>query len=105
MHDSETTATARALASPAAPTCGDGDRETTCLQSMTGWHKRIATGSIMLATILTGLDSTIANVALPQMQRTFGVSQDAIVLVLTSYVVAAAIATPLIGWRSSHPRR
>ncbi|HZZ09052.1 MAG TPA: DHA2 family efflux MFS transporter permease subunit [Paraburkholderia sp.] len=105
MHDSETSTTARAIASPAAPTDGEANRETTRPQPMTGWDKRIATASIMLATILTGLDSTIANVALPQMQRTFGVSQDAIVLVLTSYVVAAAIATPLIGWLSSHTGR
>lgn len=68
---------------------------------MTGTNKFVATASIMLATILTGLDSTIANVALPQMQRSFGVSQDAAMLVITSYIVAAAIATPLIGWLSS----
>nr|WP_175798679.1 DHA2 family efflux MFS transporter permease subunit [Burkholderia anthina] len=63
-----------------------------------GVSKHVATGSIMLATILTGLDSTIANVALPQIQRSLGVSQDAVVMVLTSYVVATAIATPLVGW-------
>ncbi|KVH35241.1 hypothetical protein WT01_21940 [Burkholderia cepacia] len=63
-----------------------------------GVSKHVATGAIMAATILTGLDSTIANVALPQIQRSLGVSQDAVVLVLTSYVVATAIATPLVGW-------
>lgn len=68
---------------------------------MTGGNKFIATASIMLATILTGLDSTIANVALPQMQRSFGVTQDAAMLVITSYIVAAAIATPMIGWLSA----
>ncbi|MCW8175307.1 DHA2 family efflux MFS transporter permease subunit [Verminephrobacter aporrectodeae] len=72
---------------------------------MTGTNKFVATASIMLATILTGLDSTIANVALPQMQRSFGVSQDAAMLVITSYIVAAAIATPLIGWLSSRMGR
>jgi DHA2 family multidrug resistance protein len=56
------------------------------------------TVSIMLATIMQTLDSTIANVALPHMQGTLSASQDQIAWVLTAYIVAAAIATPLTGW-------
>jgi DHA2 family multidrug resistance protein len=41
---------------------------------------------------------TIANVALPQMQVSLGATQDQIDWVLTSYIVAAAIATPITGW-------
>lgn len=52
----------------------------------------------MLATVLQTLDSTIANVALPHMQGALSASQDQITWVLTSYIVAAAIATPLTGW-------
>ena len=58
------------------------------------------TVSIMLATLMQTLDSTIANVALPHMQGTLSASQDEITWVLTSYIVAAAIATPLTGWLS-----
>src|ERR1700689_1346417 len=54
--------------------------------------------SIMAATIMQTLDSTIANVALPHMQGTLSASQDQIAWVLTAYIVAAAIATPLTGW-------
>src|ERR1700689_1939541 len=54
--------------------------------------------SIMAATIMQTLDSTIANVALPHMQGTLSASQDQIAWVFTSYIVAAAIATPLTGW-------
>jgi DHA2 family multidrug resistance protein len=54
--------------------------------------------SIMAATIMQTLDTTIANVALPHMQGTLSASQDQIAWVLTSYIVAAAIATPLTGW-------
>jgi DHA2 family multidrug resistance protein len=54
--------------------------------------------SIMLATIMQTLDSTIANVALPHMQGTLSASQDQIAWVLTAYIVASAIATPLTGW-------
>src|SRR3954466_4075347 len=56
------------------------------------------TVSIMLATIMQALDTTIANVALPHMQGSLQSSQDQITWILTSYIVAAAIATPLTGW-------
>ncbi|RFO95262.1 EmrB/QacA family drug resistance transporter [Rhodoferax lacus] len=61
-------------------------------------HKGMITVSIMLATIMQALDTTIANVALPHMQGSLQSSQDQIAWVLTSYIVAAAIATPLTGW-------
>src|SRR5271170_2527526 len=56
--------------------------------------------SIMAATVMQTLDTTIANVALPHMQGSLSASQDQIIWVLTSYIVAAAIATPLTGWLS-----
>src|SRR5712671_5718095 len=56
--------------------------------------------SIMLATVMNSLDTTIANVALPHMQGSFSASQDQMTWVLTSYIVAAAIMTPLTGWLS-----
>lgn len=57
--------------------------------------KRIAiTASIMLATIMQALDTTIANVALPHMQGAVSATEDQISWVLTSYIVAAAIMTP-----------
>src|SRR5450755_4440489 len=63
-------------------------------------NRPMITLSIMLATILQTLDSTIANVALPHMQGSLSASQDQIAWVLTAYIVAAAIATPLTGWLS-----
>ena len=56
--------------------------------------------SIMLATLMQVIDTTIANVALPHMQGSLSATQDEIAWVLTSYIVAAAIATPLTGWVS-----
>jgi MFS transporter, DHA2 family, multidrug resistance protein len=61
-------------------------------------NRPMITLSIMLATIMQTLDSTIANVALPHMQGSLSASQDQIAWVLTAYIVAAAIATPLTGW-------
>jgi MFS transporter, DHA2 family, multidrug resistance protein len=54
--------------------------------------------SIMLATFMQGVDTTITNVALPHMQGSLSASQDQIAWVVTSYIIAAAIMTPLTGW-------
>ncbi|SMD04766.1 MFS transporter, DHA2 family, multidrug resistance protein [Fulvimarina manganoxydans] len=63
-------------------------------------NKGLITVSIMLATVMQVLDTTIANVALPNMQGSLGAAQDQITWVLTSYIVAAAIMTPVTGWLS-----
>jgi DHA2 family multidrug resistance protein len=56
------------------------------------------TATVMLTSILQTLDNTIANVVLPRMQGTLSATQDQMAWVLTSYIVAAAIMTPLTGW-------
>ncbi|HZX26879.1 MAG TPA: DHA2 family efflux MFS transporter permease subunit, partial [Telluria sp.] len=61
-------------------------------------NRTMITLSIMLATVIQALDGTIANVALPHMQGSLSASQDQITWVLTSFIVASAIATPLTGW-------
>jgi DHA2 family multidrug resistance protein len=61
-------------------------------------NRGLITALVMLATIMQVLDTTIANVALPYMQGGLAASQDQIAWVLTSYIVAAAIMTPMTGW-------
>jgi DHA2 family multidrug resistance protein len=61
-------------------------------------HRGLITVALMLATIMQALDTTIANVALPTMTGNLGASPDNINWVLTSYIVAAAIMTPVTGW-------
>ena len=61
-------------------------------------HRGLITASIMLATIMQVLDTTIANVALPSMTGDLDATSDTINWVLTSYIVAAAIMTPVTGW-------
>ncbi|MTJ82485.1 MAG: DHA2 family efflux MFS transporter permease subunit [Telmatospirillum sp.] len=56
------------------------------------------TVAVMLATTMVSLDTTIANVALPHMQGGVSATQDQIAWVLTSYLVATAVMTPLSGW-------
>ncbi|MGL4542509.1 MAG: DHA2 family efflux MFS transporter permease subunit, partial [Polymorphobacter sp.] len=53
---------------------------------------------VMLGSFMQVLDSTIANVALPHMQASLGAAADTITWVLTSYIAATAVATPMTGW-------
>jgi len=63
-----------------------------------GVNRGMITLSIMLATVMQVIDTTIANVALPHMQGGLSATQDQIAWVLTSYIIAAAIMTPMTGW-------
>ena len=61
-------------------------------------HRGVLTICVMLATIMQALDTTIANVALPYMMGSLSATLDQINWVLTSYIVAAAIMTPVTGF-------
>lgn len=54
--------------------------------------------AVMSATLMQMLDTTIVNVALPQMQGQLGTTSSEISWVLTSYIVAASIFMPLTGY-------
>lgn len=53
---------------------------------------------VMAATIMQILDTTIANVAIPHMQTSLGATVDTVNWVLTSYIIATAVAIPITGW-------
>ena len=61
-------------------------------------ERTIVTIGVMMAVLLQVLDTTIANVALPHMQASLSATQESINWVLTSYIVASAIALPISGW-------
>lgn len=69
--------------------------------SVTGTRRTLITTSLMMSSFMQVLDNTIANVALPHIQGSLSATQDQMAWVLTSYIVAAAIATPLAGWLAS----
>ena len=68
-------------------------------------HRGLITVSIMLSTIMQALDTTIANVALPHMQGALSATTEQIAWVLTSYIVAAAIMTPMTGFLAARMGR
>lgn len=67
-------------------------------QQLDPLQRTLVTVAVMLAVLIQVLDTTIANVALPHMQASLGATQEGINWVLTSYIVASAIALPISGW-------
>ena len=67
-------------------------------QQLDPGKRLLVTIAVMLAVLIQVLDTTIANVALPHMQASLGATQESINWVLTSYIVASAIALPISGW-------
>lgn len=53
---------------------------------------------IMAASLMQILDTTIGNVAIPHMQSSLGATADSVTWVLTSYIIASAVAMPITGW-------
>lgn len=60
--------------------------------------RMLITFAAIAAVMMVTIDGTIAIIALPRIQSSLAASQEQIAWVLTSYLVAGAIATPLSGW-------
>jgi DHA2 family multidrug resistance protein len=58
----------------------------------------LVAASVMLATFMVVLDSSVANVALPHIAGNLSASTDESTWVLTSYLVSNAIMLPASGW-------
>src|SRR3954470_7466716 len=58
--------------------------------------------SVMLATFMEVLDTSIANVALPHIAGSLSATTEEATWVLTSYLVANAVVLPISGWLSSY---
>jgi len=63
-----------------------------------GARRIIIVVGIMAATLMQTLDSTITNVALPNIQGNLGASQDEATWIVTAYTIAAIIVIPLTPW-------
>ncbi len=92
--------TSPARAAPAASRSSDHAHPVVDRPALPTSNRALLTVGVMAATIMQILDSTIANVALPHMQPDLGATADTITWVLTSYIVATAVAIPITGWLS-----
>ena len=82
-------------ASPATAPAAAPPRDVAELETR---NYRLMIVGVMAASLLQILDTTIANVALPHMQSSLGATVDTITWVLTSYIIASAVALPITGW-------
>src|SRR4029077_12633954 len=58
--------------------------------------------SVMLATFMEVLDTTVVNVSLPHIAGSLSSTIDEATWALTSYLVANAIILPITGWLANH---
>jgi DHA2 family multidrug resistance protein len=65
---------------------------------LTGGARVAGTVALSLATFMTVLDTSIANVSIPAISGDLGVSPSQGTWIITSFAVANAIAVPLTGW-------
>ncbi len=79
----------------AAETAAPAFSPTTWRPSFNPWLIAVV---VALAAFMEVLDTSIANVALPYMAGSLGVSNDESTWVLTSYLVSNAIVLPISGW-------
>ncbi len=66
-----------------------------------GYQKWIIAGTVMTGTAMAVLDSSIVNVALPQMSGTLGASLEEITWVVTAYILSTVIMMPILSFLSS----
>ncbi|HVX38343.1 MAG TPA: DHA2 family efflux MFS transporter permease subunit [Gemmatimonadaceae bacterium] len=64
-------------------------------------HKYVIAFAVVLAALMQVIDSSIVNVALPDMMGNLGASLDEIAWVSTGYILASVIIIPLTGWLGS----
>jgi len=69
--------------------------------SETGARKWIITFTVILASVIELIDTSIVNVALPQMMGNLGATLDEVAWVVTAYVVANVIVVPMTGFLSA----
>jgi DHA2 family multidrug resistance protein len=61
-------------------------------------HKYLIAFAVVLAALMQVIDSSIVNVALPDMMGNLGASLDEIAWVSTGYILASVVIIPLTGW-------
>src|SRR5512135_1238114 len=64
-------------------------------------NKWVVAGTVLIGTIMAVLDSSIINVALPEMSGTLGATIEEITWVVTGYILAQVIIMPICGLLSS----
>jgi MFS transporter, DHA2 family, multidrug resistance protein len=88
-----------ALTAPDQPSDEPGAPATPLVERRHGEeHRYLIAFAVVLAALMQVIDSSIVNVALPDMMGNLGASLDEIAWVTTGYILASVIVIPLTGW-------
>ena len=72
---------------------GDGDAH-----AVIASHRWLVLTLAQVTTLVFGMAVTATNVVLPQIRGALSINQDEAAWIVTVFLVAAAVATPLTGW-------
>jgi MFS transporter, DHA2 family, multidrug resistance protein len=67
-------------------------------ESTTSASRAQITLSVLFGSVMTAIDTSVVNVALPQIQTTYGVATHQVAWITTGYLIALVIVMPLTGW-------
>ena len=67
-------------------------------QSSSDSHRWMVLGVLMLGSFTSLLTSSVVNVAIPRIMSTFSIGRDQAEWISTSFMLASAVAMPLVGW-------
>ena len=79
----------------------DGAAETREADENRTVNKWVIAGTVMIGTIMAVLDSSIVNVALPEIRGDFGATVEQIAWVVSGYLLATVFVMPLLGLLSA----
>ena len=74
------------------------DHDDDDLNSVIASHRWLVLLLVQLTTLTFGMAITSTNVVLPQIRGALSITQDQAAWIVTVFLVAAAVATPLTGW-------
>lgn len=95
------TATSIAITDEIGPPNPTGPYAPTVTEPTLAKHKYLIAFAVVLAALMQVIDSSIVNVALPDMMGNLGANLDEIAWVSTGYILASVIVIPLTGWLGS----
>ncbi|MGD8790852.1 MAG: DHA2 family efflux MFS transporter permease subunit, partial [Burkholderiales bacterium] len=72
------------------------------LESVIASHRWLVLVLVQITTLTFGMAVTATNVVLPQVRGALSITHDQAAWIVTVFLVAAAVATPLTGWLAGH---
>ncbi len=81
---------------------GEQHSEVDDLTSVIASHRWLVLVLVQITTLTFGMAVTATNVVLPQVRGALSITHDQAAWIVTVFLVAAAVATPLTGWLAGH---